>query len=366
MENTVGDRIGDSQGRVVDWQYQTIEELSQAIPIEEQMIVSVLAAAWRSEANVWDRATLKTLLQSFARDANTSTEHKLDVAIGSMESGTAVVESLASVEAIGTLTSEALRIAIAKRQLDEFFFCWRSRPLAEGVLIPFEQTFVSKLMRLAVTGLVMLNVLAFVMLFIIPEFQKMFEEFGIEMTATSQVLMLGCDVLVKFWFIPFLILLVFGFFFIRASSFGGWWRRWSTRLWTARNWNKNDRNRLVTAWKLRPAGAGEVSNPLDANASAEPKSESVGRWDQANSLKGALTKSESAALSSTDDHELKDWLLEKMIGSRQERRARTSNLWATILLGAGHCFLGLVVLLLAISVFGSLLEIIHGLAGGRP
>ena len=361
-----GTHTGNAQERVIDWLYQTVEELSQGIPIEEQMIVSILAAAWRSERNVWDSVTLKSLLESFARDTNTAAEYRLDGAMQSIDAGASVVEALASSRAIGAFTSDALRIAIEKRQLDEFFICWRSRPLRAGVLIPFEQTLMSKLLRFVVTCLVMLNVLVFVMLFIIPEFQKMFQEFGIEMTATTQMLMVGSDVLVSFWFIPFFLMLVLGFFFLRGSNFGGWWRRWSSRSWTAIDWHKSDRKRLVTAWKLRPAGVDVAIPHLDASSSPEAPPKMKDRWDRDDSLTSVLTKSESAALSLTDDKELKDWLLEKMISSKRNRRTRTRNVWATIFLGAGHCFLGVVVLLLAISVFGSLLEIVYGLAGGRP
>jgi hypothetical protein len=170
---TAGD-AGNLRMRVVDWQRQTIDELRQATPIQEQMIVTILATAWRPEAQVWDEAILTTLLKSFARDVNTATEHKVEIAMRSIESGAAVLEAFASAHIIGLLTNEALRVAISKRQLDEFFRCWLSRPLVAGDLVPFEQTFMSKLLRLVVTGLVVSNVFVFIMLFIIPEFQKMY------------------------------------------------------------------------------------------------------------------------------------------------------------------------------------------------
>ena len=144
--------------------------------------------------------------------------------------------------------------------------------------------------------------------------------------------MVGSDVLVNFWFIPFLLMLVLGFFFLRGSNFGGWWRRWSSRSWTAIDWHKSDRKRLVTAWKLRPAGVDVTIPHLDASSSPEAPPKMKDRWDRDDSLTSVLTKSESAALSLTDDQELKDWLLEKMISSKRNRRTRTRNVWATICL----------------------------------
>ena len=44
-------------------------------------------------------------------------------------------------------------------------------------------------------------ILTFIMLFIIPEFQKMFEEFGIELPAPTQLLMAISDRTVKLWFL---------------------------------------------------------------------------------------------------------------------------------------------------------------------
>ena len=368
-QNAGAQRSDSPNGLALDWQFQTIEELSRAIPIEEQMIVSILAAAWRPEAGVWDAATLKTLLESFARDVNTTSEHKIAKALSSISSGTGVLAALTSTDAIGTLTNEALRIAIAKRQLDQFFTCWAKHPLTSGVLVPHDQTILSRVLRLGVTGLVVLSVVAFLMLFIIPEFQKMYQEFGIEMTPASQFLMAWTDRFSKLWFIPFFLMLCLGFFFLRGASFGSWWQRWFTGRWTNQQWYGKDQKRLLTAWELRPAGeigavlAGETVGAVD---SAETVSETISQWDQSPSTAGVLSKSESAALSMTEDKELKDWLLERMISSKRLRRARIRSVWATILLGVGHCLLGLIVILVAISVFGSLLEIIYGLAGGRP
>ncbi len=168
MKNNDENHVSTSLQRIVDWQRQTIQELRLATPISEQMVVSILAAAWRPRASGWDSGTLKTLLENFARDASTATEHKINVALQSIESGEPVVEALASAQVIGALTSDALKLSIAKRQLAEFLRCWQSRPLTTGVLLPLEQTFVSKLLRFAVTGFMVLNVGLFVMLFIIP------------------------------------------------------------------------------------------------------------------------------------------------------------------------------------------------------
>ena len=329
------------------------------------MIISVLAAAWQRETSVWDAGVLKKLLEAFARDVSTTTEHKIAASVKLIDAGAAVNEALTSTEAVGPLAGEALRIAIEKRQLAEFFSCWRKRPLVAGNLVPHEQTFGSKVVRLVVLGLVVLNVLLFVMLYIIPEFQKMFAEFGLEMNSAALFLMYWADLLAKLWFIPFLLILVLCIFFIRSADFGSWWRRWSTRKWTALDWHPKDLKRLVAAWKLRPAGPRVAGDLAAAGGSASGQSQRRGGWEQGVSA-GVLTKSESAALSATDDGELKDWLLEKMITSKRVKRVRINNFWASVLLGVFNCFFGFVVLLLAFSIFGSLLDIIYALAGGRP
>jgi len=349
VQDLNGDRSIAEQRRFVQWQQQTVEELSHAIPLREQMVVSILAAAWRTEAGVWEAKTLKSLLSSFARDVNTATEHRIVDAIALIDSGTSVMESLTSMGLVGELTGDAVRIAIANKQLSEFLACWQTQPIAKVALTPHEQTFTSKLMRFLVTGLFVLNVLAFVMLFIIPEFQKMFEEFGIEMVPAALILMKGSDFLVFYWFVPALLLLLLGIFYFRGSTFGIWWNRWFPNSWTVSSWAKKDRTRLVTAWKLRPVRSTD-SIP----------------WEEQLLSKDALTKSESAALSATNDKELRDWLLENMVTGRRENRARAGNRWATIVFGIGHCLLGGVVFLLALSVFGSLLVIIEGLTGAHP
>lgn len=361
--------VADHLPGVLNWQCKTIDELCCAIPIQEQMIVSMLAAAWQSEAGVWDAATLKALLESFARDVNTTTEHQIANALSSISSGTGVLAALTSNGVIGTLTHEALKIAVAKRQLNEFFNCWQERPLISGVLVPHEQTILSKVLRFSVTGLVVMNVVVFIMLFIIPEFQKIFGEFGLEMTPAAQFLMIWAARFTYFWFIPFFLMLAIGFYYLRGPSIGKWLQRWSSRNWTALHWHGKDQKRLFKAWELRPAvetSAVLTGETGGVNDTANEMPRTISRWGESPSMIGILSKSESAALSMTDDKELKDWLFEKMIGAKRLRRASTRKVWATILLGAGHCLIGLIVFLVALSIFGSLLAVIYGLAGGQP
>ena len=186
------------------------------------------------------------------------------------------------------------------------------------------------------------------------------------MTSPTQFLMIWAWRLAKFWFIPFFLMLVLAYFFFRGESFKGWWRRWSAGAWVARDWHKKDRKRLLKAWELRPAWPVSDVARSETTVPAKRKPDTLARWEQGPSVAGVMNSSESAALATTNDHDLKNWLLERMISSKQRRRDQTSSLMTTILLGAGHIFLGLVVLLVAISIFGSLLEVIYGLSGGRP
>ncbi len=361
-----------TQASALQWQERTIEELSKAIPLQEQMVVSILAAAWRPDADVWDKGVLKSLLASFSRDVNTVIEHKIADAIALTDAGTPAVEAFLTTGAIGPLTHKALRIAVEKRQLSQFFNCWQKQSLVPTELIPHERTFTSKLIRLGITGMVIFNVFMFVMLFIIPELQKMFEEFGIEMTPASRSMMYFGYMTAKLWFIPALVMLVLTVLFFRSAGFSEWASRWSPRLWTATNWMPEDQKRLTTAWRLRPSGTRLVAGSegpaaaVKTSAATSATAATSDSWERPNSYENVLSKSELAALSSTNDEELKDWLFEKMIHAKRERRNRRSSGWATIFLGAGHCFLGGIVILVALSVFGSLLAIIEGLTGGRP
>jgi len=317
------------------------------------MVVSILAAAWQPEDGKWDGEVLKALLESFARDVSTPVEHKIEDAFQLADSGTPVLEALASTGVINDLTYEAIRIAIVNNQLSEFFSCWQQQPLVRTELDSSEQTFTSKLFRLALMSWILLNVLTFIMLFIMPEFQKMFSEFGLEMTPTTYWLIFVSDLFVKFWFISAFAVLVFASFFFRDTSFLAWWRRWFPNAWTATVLGKKDQKRLMTAWKLRPV--------------ALPGNQSVDDEEQKRlSSALAMNKSETAALALTNNHQFKDWLLRKMITKKRAKRNRIRDFWATIILGFGHCFLGLVVLLLGVSVFGTLLAIVEGLSGARP
>ncbi len=339
---------------------QTVTELAQAIPTQEQMIISILAASWQPHTESWNRNTLVELLQNFARDVSTNFEHRIAAAVPCIISGKPVEETLSECRVIGGLTFEALKVTAAKSQLSDFFGCWMNQALTTAELVPHERTVTAKLVRLGLTGAIILNVLFFVMLFIIPEFQKMFEEFGLELTGPTSFMMIWAERIVRFWFILGPVMLLIGILFVRGASFATWWRRWSPRSWTVNSWDKHDRRRLALGWAMR---AGPRPDLIDLPAS---KFDATATLEKQLCSARILTKRESAALSATDDGDLKDWLLEKMIDGRRTRRVRNQNVVATILIGAGHCFLALVVVLVAVSILGSLLVIVEGLAGARP
>ena len=327
--------------RVAELQLQTVEELSSSLTMDEQMIVSVFAATYVSTPDqpgngYWDKDALKGLLEKLSCDVDVSVEHQILSALKMIHPAPdqveahAVIDTLRSVDLIPNLAVNALNGAAHYHQLESFFHAWLHRRTDGIELTPLVRTGSGKILRLAATWLVAVNVLGFIMLFIVPEFQKMFNEFELELPASMQLAMLASYFFVKWWFVFLFVLIIIGVIYFRVSKFGRFWNRWWHRAWTNEHRSDAEQHELGRVWNLR------FNLPTELKDST---GESVADWD------------------------LQSWIETQTSMREKNRQSLSKNICLTLVLGAGHCLFGLTVLLFAVSIFQSLIMIIDSLSG---
>ena len=309
------------------------------------MVLSLLAVSnlekGQDLGTSFDRQTLVALLKSLGRDMPLRTDRQINAmteALSSASNDSEVIRLLEQNALLSPSAVDALRIAVENNQTQDFLRAWLARPTSRVSKEAHEQTNVSKLMRFMLTSSVILIVFIFFNLFVIPEHMKMFKEFGIEPPWAMRTTYDASNLMAFWWYLFPILLLIIAIPFFRQGQFSRYWSRWSPANWMRRVLGGKTQKIQTAIWSLRHGSP----QSLQSNA---------------------VSKSQTAALNSVSDPNLQSWLLENILDNGQFRKNRNTTVMATILLGAGHVIIGIVVLFCALAVFQGVLAIINGLTG---
>ena len=222
--------------------------------------------------------------------------------------------------------------------------------------------------RLLFRGFFILSVLTFIMTKIIPEFSKMFEEFGVELHPLMVFLMANCDRAAKLWFLGLFVLIPIGIWLGRRYL-----RRWNPVTWRQPVVTKASRRRRWLAIvsrdkKSSETGLAKILRCLPANrffpklASIQDRVE--GGETQWNSLAtgGAITKRESKALASATSGDTQAWLLRWTAKACGDRAKLRSTFLVNLMIWSGNIILALIVFLVCAAILSSLIQIMEGLS----
>ena len=142
----------------------------------------------------------------------------------------------------------ATRLAHDSNTLEQFCESVSHRSAyAPAVTDLTEQTPLRQFISVFSKGLMLFWIMAFVMLFIIPQFQEMFEEFGIELPAVTKIMMRVSYLFVKFWFVFFILAAIFGFLHM-GRLFKSLRRTFSPSLWNQTEHSPRVQSKLNLAW----------------------------------------------------------------------------------------------------------------------
>lgn len=163
-------------------------------------------------------------LDALADESDGTWQHKIEDFAAMIQSGTPMAEAAASVP--GLLSDESIMAIRAAAESGTLVDALRSE--AERVSNRREFTnhkLLQTVIYVAATVGVAFMVISFVMVYIIPKFKKIFEDFGIELPRITCLLIDISDFTLNFWFLlmPFYFLFMGGiiFYCFRAAKSGG-------------------------------------------------------------------------------------------------------------------------------------------------
>ena len=256
----------------------------------------------------------------------------------------------------------ALNSARASGSLHSFYRSWLAQTVDDRAnWVRHENTNAAIIGRLALRTFICIWLLSFILMFIIPEHQKMYEEFGIEYNATFSLFLQISNWLVII--LPVLVacvaLICLYIICFRRSIFTNYLRRWMPGKWRQVQLPKSILKRKLMAWDLLAFRGAAGPQDAPSQQSADEKLQS--NWDVLVASRDLGTR-EAEIMKSTKQLETQAWLLRNMADRKHESRKTRFGFFVTAVSFTFQVFLAFVIILATFSIFSMLLDVMRGLS----
>jgi ABC-type multidrug transport system fused ATPase/permease subunit len=247
----------------------------------------------------------------------------------------------------------ALNSAHANGSLASFYRSWLAQTVDDRTTwTRHEDTHAAALGRLGLRTVICLFFIIFILLRVIPEHQKMYEEFGLEANTTMKMFLTFSN-----WFagvfapIMGLCITLFALYVIcfRRSMLQNYFQRWLPGSWRQTNLPRSVLRRKLMAWDLLALDAGD-----------KPENELVD-WDSFVKSRD-LSSREATTMKSVNSMETKAWLLRNMSDRKHENRKSRFAFAVHLFIYLVQAVLGVFIILATFTIFSMLLKMMRSLA----
>jgi len=319
---------------------QSASELAPLLSVNERALVSILATAEIYQLDA------KKLVAGFARETTSLTE------FASRLNG-----SDNTLDALGNAVSLPCKVALhssrASGSLIAFYKSWLAQTVDDRIRwVRHEDTNAAKLTRLFFRTMISLWLFVTILMSVIPEHQKMLEEFGIEPnSAFSRMITVGS------WFLVLSPILFLGLFFLflyvvifQRSLLWTYIRRWLPGRWRQTVLPLPIQTRKLLAWDLLAFRGNQQTPP-------------VVDWNQLVTSR-ALAPAEAKIFQETTSRETQAWLLRNMADQKQGKQRDRLSLVIGLASLLIQLVVGILIVLIAFAMFTMMIDIMNNLAVG--
>ncbi len=317
---------------------QMVEDFSCQMTPEQRMLLGILAV--ESEHGV-DAGSLLKAFAKETRSAKTASFAAASRAGGKPDEANRLLRRLIPSPLAKTMT------AMSPMQRSDFFRGWLAHSTYdEANVVQHEQTITSRAIRLVLKVWFFGVILSFIGAYILPEFKKMGDEFGMERFGefpllTSLVIFFGYVSAILSLLIVVLLIL---FLFMRNSRFLiGYLKRWNPWNWRQVSLSTKTRKQMALSWRIQGVAFGAAAKRgIDWAEQVE---------------NGTLSTDQANAISRLGDRETQAWLVSNVARSGrfvgEDRRGWLFQLLVT----AVHIILTVAVFVVAWSFLNFLLTV---------
>lgn len=330
---------------------ETVREVAAQLSPDQRFVVTMLAL------NRLHRIDLKATSQAYASERQTPAAIRFAKQI---KDGSDPIKALtASFNLLPAACLSALRYATANDGSKNdgsaaFFEAWLAQTTDDqAAAVRHEETFAATMFRILFRMFVVGVVFSFVLIRVIPEFLKMFDEFGIEIPSSMLLVMIWSD---RFYILAPVIFLVVFIFVVVYLFRGGYdamlsyFQRWKPGSWRQVRLSRDVAQRQQLAWKTQsivPTSLETgVKKPLDVQELFQNRN---------------VSKREGESLLLSGSPETQAWLLRNVSQRRHRDKHQRSMLITKVIVGAIHVALAVIIVSLAVAIFSALITIMEDL-----
>jgi len=332
---------------------QSARELAPLLTANQRALVSLMATAELHDID------LKQMVTGFAAETGSKTANEFAELLPPKGMKTEF-HTLDIANKIDNLMPQPCKVALnsarAGGTLRSFYRSWLAQAVDDRIhWVRHENTNAATFGRLVLRIFFCIYVLSFILLFIIPEFQKMAEEFGMELNRTMTIFMQLSDWAARILPLFFLCIACICLYIIcfRRSVFTSYFRRWSPGKWRQGNLPKSIMDRKLMAWDLLAFRGMETSN-------GETGETLQTDWDVLVASK-KLRSSEAEIMKNTQQLETQAWLLRNMANKKYDNHKSRFAFFVTCVSFLFQALLAGIIILATFSIFSFLLDLMRGL-----
>ena len=363
--NEVGEASEQPERAELVLQFAIVDTIGEMVEItapHQRALLSILAVAERYQIDpVPLLKALAVELRGFDRLSVTELADKIG-------SGACVVDALdGTPNVLPVYCVLALRLARDDGNLSKLYSAWLERqPEDEVDAFSRDEQPVSMIMRTAAYTFAVCVMLVFLCTRIVPEFQKMYEEFGIDLPAVMTQFIKICDVTAKFWFVPIFIFV--GLFVVAFPIFRNYLRQFRPAKWRQRvpsqEVNQKRSLALITRTQVSTKSILETITSYESLDRLFPQlrktdrklGQEMGQWEQL-ATSGVITSGEAESLALASHGETQAWLLSRTASDNQTRQSTRKSILIRCTLALIHIGLVYIVALACVAVFMTYINI---------
>jgi hypothetical protein len=324
---------------------QSARELAPLMTPNQRALVSLMATA---ELHQLD---LRNLVEGYAIETKSARANEF---ANLLQGDSHPLQAAKQVPGLFSKPCEtALNSAHASGSLTSFYRSWLTQTVDDRTIwTRHEDTHAAALGRLGLRTIICLWIISFILLYVIPEHQKMYEEFGLEANTTMRIFLTFSNWFARI-FVPLmsLCLMIFGIYIIgfRRSILQNYFQRWLPGSWRQINLPRSVMRRKLMAWDLLAFDGGN-----------KPEDEIVD-WESFVKSRD-LSSREAASMKDVSSMETKAWLLRNMADRKHEIRKSRFAFGVHLFIYFVQAVLGIFIILATFTIFSMLLKMMRSLA----
>ena len=323
---------------------ESARELAPLLTPDERVIVGLLATA---EIHDLD---LRRLIDGYVDETGSTSAAEFSNLLQSKLHPLDVAKNVPRL--LSQPCATALYSAHANGSLQSFYRSWLSQTVEDRInRVRHEDTHIAAFGRLGLRSLFCVYWIGFILLFITPEFQQMNEELGARTSQSMAALVEAGNIAFKV--LPVLLLTIFFLLLyimvFKRTILKNYLQRWLPGRWQQVILPRSILRRKLIAWDLQ--GFQTPTDSLGKNID----------WDSYVSAK-ELNPKEASIMKAASSLETKSWLLRNMASNRLLARNTRFELLVRVIILTFQVVIAGFIILAALAIFSSLLEIMRGSA----